>query len=103
MPNLKLLPEITREIRKSVFPDFPDTPINDLEYCKLLLKKKVKEKLSTNLNELLSILYRVDISEVDVQKAFLLSSEEAIAQKLAALILERQIQKIEFRKKYRKD
>ena len=63
-----------------------------------LLSKAIKELLEQNFEGLLQALYRIDVSEQKVQQAF--ASEGDVADTIAELIIEREIQKVETRKKY---
>ena len=63
-----------------------------------LLSKVVKDLLEQNFEGLLQALYRIDVSEQKVQQAF--ASEGDVADAIAELIIEREIQKVETRKKY---
>jgi hypothetical protein len=64
------------------------------------LKSIILKLLQSNFNELVTLLYRLDVSEEKVKKAFLVKNDEEIAEKLSHLIIERQFKKIEMRKKY---
>lgn len=68
------------------------------------LRKYLSEKLSAlmikNFDEVLKILYRIDINENNVQKV-IHSKNEYKANLLADLIIERQMQKIKTRQKYK--
>jgi hypothetical protein len=57
--------------------------------------------LDKNYNLLINTLYRIDISEKKLAELFSSKNKEAIPEKLADLIIERQIEKIDFRRRYR--
>jgi len=57
--------------------------------------------LDKNYNLLINTLYRIDISEKKLSKLFSAKNKDSIPQKLADLIIERQIEKINYRKRYR--
>jgi hypothetical protein len=61
----------------------------------------MKEMLDKNYNLLINTLYRIDISERKLSELFSSKNKESIPEKLADLIIERQIEKIEFRRQYR--
>ena len=61
----------------------------------------MKDMLDKNYNLLINTLYRIDISEKKVSELFSSKNKELIPEKLADLIIERQIEKIHFRKLYR--
>ena len=74
-----------------------------LEELKIYLAEKIAIMMNTNMNLLLSTLYRIDIDENKVQGLFSGKSKEDIPQGLASLIIDRQFQKLYFRNKYKND
>lgn len=97
-------------IQKFVSKDFADIdyssliPNNDfkrLEEFREYLIEKMKNLLDNNYNLLINTLYRIDVSEKKLSELFSSKNNETIPEKLADLIIERQIQKINFRKLYR--
>lgn len=97
-------------IQKFVSKDFVKSdyssliPSNDyekLEEFRKYLTEKMKEMLDKNYNLLINTLYRIDISEKKLSQLFAAKNKESIPEKLANLIIERQIEKINFRKRYR--
>ena len=97
-------------IQKFVSKDFVKSdyssliPTNDfekLEEFRKYLTEKMKDMLDKNYNLLINTLYRIDISEKKLAELFSSKNKEYIPQKLADLIIERQIEKINFRKRYR--
>ena len=75
--------------------------IDNLEQLKRRLTKKLKELLDTNYEKLINILYRIDINEYKLNELFGSKNREDIPSRLADLIIERQLQKINFRNRYR--
>jgi hypothetical protein len=66
-----------------------------------MINKQVVHLLDHDINQLFNILYRIDISEHRVKDIFQHHNEqEAIAEQLTLLIIERLKQKIALRKKY---
>ena len=59
--------------------------------------------LEKDFNGLINLLYRIDIDENDLQELFSSQNKEFIPSALADLIIKRQIQKINFRMKIKKD
>ncbi|HMN18061.1 MAG TPA: hypothetical protein PKD03_10610 [Ignavibacteriaceae bacterium] len=97
-------------IQKFVSKDFADIdyssliPNNDfkrLEEFREYLIEKMKNLLDNNYNLLINTLYRIDVSEKKLSELFSSKNNETIPERLADLIIERQIQKINFRKLYR--
>lgn len=100
-----------RTIQKFVSDDFikgdysnliPNNEFERLEEFRTYLTKKLKDLLDNNFNLLINTLYRIDISEKKLSELFASKNKESIPERLADLIIERQIQKIIFRKKYQK-
>jgi hypothetical protein len=66
----------------------------------LIFSKAILKILQTNHKKIINILYRHDINEQKAKDAFKLINDEDIALSLAQLLIEREKQKIEIRKKY---
>lgn len=79
----------------------PNSDFEKLEEFKKYLIDRLTDMLDNNFNLLVNTLYRIDISERKLAELFGAKNKENIPEKLADLIIERQIQKIQFRKKYR--
>ena len=79
----------------------PNNDFEKLEEFREYLTEKMKDMLDKNYNLLINTLYRIDISEKKLTELFSSKNKESIPQKLADLIIERQIEKIHFRKRYR--
>jgi len=97
-------------LQKSVSKDFvksdyssliPNNDFERMEEFRKYLIKKMKDMLDKNYNLLINTLYRIDISERKLSELFSSKNKELIPEKLADLIIERQIEKINFRKLYR--
>jgi len=97
-------------IQKSVSKDFvkndyssliPNNDFERLEEFRKYLTEKMKDMLDNNYNLLINTLYRIDISEKKLGELFSSRNKESIPEKLADLIIERQTEKINFRKRYR--
>jgi len=90
-------------IRKDFNLDEGEFSINETELTteSLLqrLTKLVSYLLEKDFSKLLHVLYRIDISEERL-KAALASNEGGLAIIIARMILEREMQKVETRKKY---
>lgn len=79
----------------------PNNDFERLEEFKKYLTEKMRDLLDKNYNLLINTLYRIDISEKKLSELFSSRNKELIPEKLADLIIERQIEKINFRKRYR--
>ena len=108
--NEELNKEEIFSIQKFVSKDFvkndysslvPNNDYERLEEFRKYLTEKMKDMLDKNYNLLINTLYRIDINEKKLAELFADKNKESIPQKLAELIIERQIEKINFRKRYR--
>lgn len=75
-------------------------PFDSYEHLKNWLMENIEWLLDNDFERLLSVLYRIDVSEVKVRRLIEQNEGENAAEIIADLILERQLQKIESRKKY---
>lgn len=71
-----------------------------MDELKMMLASRIREMLDTNLEKLVSILYRIDVGQRLTDEIFSENNKEDIAPQLAEAIIKRQIQKIQTRKKY---
>ena len=85
--------------------NFPPAPSQNLTEAELtdLLQRKVEFLLKHDYQRLLSSLYILDISETKLAEANARECTGETARLLAEAILEREIEKMESRKKYRQD
>lgn len=79
--------------------DHNPTP-KDYEELRERVSQIVSILLDEDFEKLLLILYRIDVSEVEVKKTLAIGNPGEIASNLADLILEREMKKVETRKKY---
>lgn len=71
------------------------------EEVRTVLAAYLDELVQSDFNRLLSILYRIDVSETKVKASLAANTENRSAGYIiAGLIMERQQQKIDFRKQY---
>ena len=100
------------EISETIAKDFDKAGISaiitpdefdNLSQLRTYLTKKITELLDTNYQKLINILYRIDVNEDKLNELFGSKKREFIPARLADLIIERQIQKINFRNKYKRD
>lgn len=75
-------------------------PATDLEALYFKLSRVVLHLLHTDLNRLLHLLYRIDVEEQQVKQAMVADDPETIAERLARLIIKRELQKAQLRMKY---
>lgn len=72
-----------------------------LEDVRRFLVQHVTRLLDRNRALLMHILYRVDVAERDVTRAFATCTPEELPGRLADLLIERQLQKLRTRRTYR--
>ena len=99
------------QLKKNVSSDFNkfeefsllrDSDINTLEEFKLFLTKKLSDLMVKNFDEVLNILYQIDINESKVRDV-IQSNNNYKASLLADLIIERQLQKVKTSGKYKRN
>jgi (2Fe-2S) ferredoxin len=73
-----------------------------LDEIRSILSEKIKDLMSTNLEKLQNILYRIDVDQQRVKDIFMMENPDAIPSSLAELIIERQLAKVRTRHKYKK-
>lgn len=90
-------------IQKDLSLDQDDLPasVATLDELKSKLVPVITYLLDKDMNRLLNALYRIDINETKVKQVLTLGTPGNIATELAALIIERELQKVITRKKYR--
>jgi hypothetical protein len=91
--NSNLIPAI----KQSVNIELPDDI--SLEALKQKLSAHINHLIQSNFEKLVSLLYRIDISETKLKYLLQENQGEDAGNTIADLIIERQLQKIESRKK----
>ena len=66
----------------------------------VLLTAKVEALIDTDIEQLLSLLYKVDVDEAKVKQAIADQEPSLSAEIIAKMIIERELQKVATRKKY---
>lgn len=74
--------------------------LNAEEQLVALLIPIVRQMLNRDFERLLQICYRIDLGENQLKEILYHSNPENIAQELSQAIIQRQMKKIEIRKKY---
>lgn len=94
-----------KEVFEIVSGNFDIVPHNVLSMNQVrdLLAVRVREMLDKNVEKLVSTLYRIDISQRVTDEIFNLSSKDDIALLIADAVIQRQLQKIKTRRKYKND
>jgi len=89
---------LVSELSNKLEIDFPEK--KSLEELKLFLSGYIDHLISNNPDKLVSILSRVDVSE-KMLKANLQSQDENASSIMAQMIIERQLEKLKTRERYR--
>ena len=79
--------------------DIPQDQVTTVDEFHLLLTKVIAHLLDNDFERLLNGLYRIDVSEVKVQMALTLGKNSA--EEIASLIIERELQKVATRQRYK--
>jgi hypothetical protein len=99
MDTLLLIKDLNRAYGWELNP----TPVDAPEALEALLADKVNTLIQENFDQLLQLLYRIDISEQRLRRLLLENEGEDAGKIIARLIVQRQWEKIESRRKYRQD
>ncbi len=79
-----------------------DTESEYFKRLQALLAQRVEFLIHTDIDKLLQILYRIDVHQKDSDQAFDLGEVKKISLKLAEKIINRQLQKVDYAKKFYK-
>ena len=91
----------TGEIKALLKKEFgAEAKSDDLEDIRIALIEKINELILTDFQKLVTILYRVDINEVKLEKLLNENPEKDAGIIIAELIIERQLQKIKTREQF---
>jgi hypothetical protein len=98
MENEEVIKEVTAELEKY------HLQITGFSYHELLynLAAKINYLITNDFSFLISVLYRLDISEKKLKTLLNNQHNQTAGDIIAKMIIERQFQKIESRKKYKK-
>lgn len=72
----------------------------DLEVLRIALEISIKNLLSDDFEALVQLMYRIDVNESKFHQSMSLPSLDEKAHAISHLVLNRELQRIEFRKKY---
>ncbi|HTR30283.1 MAG TPA: hypothetical protein VMH27_13505 [Puia sp.] len=93
------LPALREDLNRSYGLDLPETP--GIDALTVVLAERINAMITADFNRLVSLLYRIDVSEAKLKNLLRENSGVDAGLLIARLILERQWQKIETRRKYR--
>ena len=96
MDNKELITSLKMELAIALAED------ESLERLRFILSAYINELIDKNFQQLVNVLYRLDVSENKL-KTMLGDSKEDAGLVIADLIIERQIQKIESRKQFQQN
>lgn len=71
-----------------------------LNFLKMKLSKRIEFYINTDIEKLFQALYRIDVPQVETDKAFDLGALSEISSKLAELIIKRQLQKLNYSRQF---
>ena len=71
--------------------------VNEMQDAENYLSEKMNELIKNNFNHLIQILYRLDVNETKLKQLLKENPNEDAGKIIAALIIERQLQKIKSR------
>src|SRR5436190_12765501 len=90
--------QLVKEINKSMAIILPDeTSLDELE---IQLSAYINQLIQTDFQKLITLLYRIDVSEPKLKELLKQNPEEEAGRIIAALIIERQVQKIKTRQQF---
>ncbi|HXB36041.1 MAG TPA: hypothetical protein VNV35_21600 [Puia sp.] len=93
------VPALQSDLNNSFGLDLPETAT--IEMLEGVLAERINTMITADFNRLISLLYRVDVSETKLKQLLRESAGTDAGLLIARLVLERQWQKIETRRKYR--
>lgn len=89
-----------------------DLKINDQEldensayfdYLKGQLSARIEVLINTDMDRLLQALYRIDVNDRETDRAFALGEIRQVSDKIAELVIQRQVQKLEYAREFYRD
>ncbi len=93
------LSQVLRLANKDFNLEISSSEVSTTEDFQQILARLIRHLLDHDFERLLNGLYRIDVSEEKVKLA--LASEEDVADQIALLIIEREMQKVATREKYK--
>ena len=93
------VPALQSDLNHSFGLDLPETAT--IEMLERVLAERINTMINADFNRLISLLYRIDVSETKLKQLLKENTGTDAGLLIARLVLERQWQKIETRRKYR--
>ena len=75
--------------------------LGDLTLIKEILSERIRYLIDTNVEQLMQVLYRIDVNEQKVKEIIAVQPLDVAIELIAELIIERQLQKVSTRLKYK--
>ena len=75
--------------------------IKNIEELKRYLSSKIKFLLEEKFDLLVNLLYRIDINDKKLEEVFSKEKKDNIPDSIAELVIERELQKIHYRRKFK--
>ncbi|MBC7889965.1 MAG: hypothetical protein H7Z13_18975 [Ferruginibacter sp.] len=90
--------ELVKEISKSIAIVLPDgTSLDELQ---VYLASYINQLIQTDFQQLIMLLYRIDVSETKLKQLLHQYPDEDAGKMIAALVIERQLEKIKTRQQF---
>ncbi|MBD64320.1 MAG: hypothetical protein CME62_03885 [Halobacteriovoraceae bacterium] len=100
----ELLDILGRNFGLQKFNSHVDSESEFFKQLQLILSERITFLINSDMDRLLHLLYKIDVNQVACDQAFQLGEIHKISMKLAELIINRQLQKIDYaREFYRKN
>jgi hypothetical protein len=95
--------ENTREFYSVISSNFElqKADVMTVDDVKKALSARIRDMLDNNVEQLVSIIYRIDVSQKKVDEIFKNESKDEISVLLADAVIERQLMKVQSRKLYK--
>jgi hypothetical protein len=94
---------LTEELNRAYGWELDPTAAAAVEGLEILLAEKVNALIGGNFDQLLQLLYRIDIDEKRLRRLLVENEGEDAGRIIARLIMERQWQKMESRRQHRRE
>jgi len=101
--NLNAMENETQEVFNIISNNFglQKADVLTIDDVKLILSARIRELLDKDVEKLLQIIYRIDISQKKIDGIFENSSKDEIAMQIALAVIERQLLKVQTRNLYK--
>ena len=93
-----LLPDVLRHTNQDFNLNIPTSEVRTEDEFLKLLTRVIQHLLDSDFERLMNGLYRIDVDENKVKLAM---TTNQVAENIARLIIERELQKVETRRKYK--